>query len=164
MSQSYITPGAVESFAVTTTGQGITSREILALLKSPQSIYTIPKRVLDPRRPVGRDTTNDEKEEGLFPYSPIVDIDPRAVITHERQVMGLKEVVTSPSLLESTSIVFAFGGDLFGTRVSPSQAFDILGKGFGKIQLVGTVLALGVGVAMVAPIVRKRQINSKWAN
>lgn len=162
LSQNYILPAPIISLAVTSTLQGITSREILALGSNGRSIATIPKRVLDPRRPVGRDTTPAEKEEGLFRYNPVVELDPRGIITHERQVLGLERVVAAPSLLESTCLVFAYGGDLFGTRVAPSLAFDILGKGFGKVQLVATVVGLAVGAAVVAPIVRRKQINAKW--
>lgn len=162
LSQSYIFPSAISAFAVSSTKQGITSREILALLPGSSGIYTIAKRILEPRRPVGRDTDNAEKEEGLFPYTPTVEIDPKMVITHQRPVMGLKMVSTSPSQLESTSLVFAFGGDLFGTRLAPSMAFDILGKGFGKVQLVLTVVGLTIGTLFVAPMVRKRQIDSRW--
>ena len=163
LSQSYIFPSPVTSFAVTSTKQGITSREVLALLAGTSQIFTIPKRVLDPRRPVGRDTDAAEKEEGLFKYTPVIDIEPKAVLTHERKMLGLKQIATTSSMLESTSLVFAYGGDLFGTRVTPSMPFDILGKGFGKIQLVLTIVALTVGTVVVAPMVRRKQINSRWA-
>ncbi len=109
--------------------------------------------MLDPRRPVGRDPTPAEAEEGLFRYAPVVEFDPKWIITHQREVLGMKKVITSPALLESTSLVFAYGLDIFGTRVTPSLAFDILGHGFGKLQLVGTMLALGAGVAFLAPMV-----------
>ena len=63
-------------------------------------------------------------------------------------------MLARPTLLESTVLVFAFGnGDVFGTRVTPSQAFDVLGKGFSKIQLTLTVVALGVGVLILSPMV-----------
>lgn len=63
-------------------------------------------------------------------------------------------MLARPTLLESTVLVFAFGnGDVFGTRVTPSQAFDVLGKGFSKIQLSLTVVALGVGVLVLSPMV-----------
>ena len=75
------------------------------------------------------------------------------IITHKREVLGVKDIITSPALLESTSIVFAYGIDIFGTHVAPSAAFDILGKGFNKLSLVGTVVALAVGVAVLAPMV-----------
>ena len=163
LSQSYIFPSPVTTFAVTSTKQGITSREVLALLAGTSQIYTIPKRVLDPRRPVDRDTDIAEKEEGLFKYTPVIEIDPKAVLTHERKILGLKQITTTPSMLESTSLVFAYGGDLFGTRVAPSMPFDILGKGFGKVQLVLTIVALTIGTMFVAPMVRRKQINIRWA-
>lgn len=163
LSQSYIFPQPITTFAVSTTKQGITSREVLALLPGSSGIYTIPKRVLDPRRPVGRDPDVAEREEGLFPYVPAIEIDPKGRITHQRTVMGMKQISTTPSELESTCIVLAFGGDLFGTRVAPSMAFDILGKGFGKVQLVLTVVGLAIGTAFVAPMVRRKQINSRWS-
>lgn len=160
ISQSYIFPYRINTFAVSSTKQGITTRDILASI--PSGIYGIQKRVLDPRRPVGRDPNNDEREEGLFPYSPVVEVDPRSLITHERQVMGVVDISTTPSSLESTSLVFAYGIDLFATRVSPSMSFDILGKNFNKVQLVLTVIALSVGAAYVAPMVRRRQIDARW--
>ena len=67
--------------------------------------------------------------------------------------MGVKDVITSKSGIESTSLVLAYGHDIFGTRVAPSFAFDILGKGFNKIQMLLTVAALFVGVLFVAPLV-----------
>ena len=55
--------------------------------------------------------------------------------------------------MESTSLVLAYGIDIFGTRVTPSAAFDILGKAFNKLSLVATVAALAVGVFVLAPMV-----------
>ena len=138
---------------VTQTRQGITSRQILATLASSRAIVAIPLSMLDPRRPVGRDPTPAEAEEGLLRYVPLMEFDPKWIITHQREVLGIRQVITNPALLESTSLVFAFGLDIFGTRVTPSLAFDILGQDFGKLQLVVTVLALGAGVAFLAPMV-----------
>lgn len=162
VSQSYMFPGEIGTFATTSTRQGITSHEILALLPESRAILSIPKRMLDPRRPVGRDPNAAELEEGLFKYAPVVEVDPKAILNHKRELLGIKHVTTTPALLESTSLVFAYGGDLFGTRVTPSMAFDVLAKGFSKVQLVGTILALGVGVGFVAPMVRRKQINQRW--
>jgi len=155
LSQAFLIPEEISTMAVTSTRQGITSRSLLCTLPSSNAIVAIPRPVLDPRRPVGRDPTSAEIEEGLFRYSPVIEFDPKWYITHRRDVHGIQNIMTSPSLLESTSLVFAYGngGDVFGTRIAPSQAFDMLGKGFGKGQLVGTVLALGAGVAVLAPMV-----------
>lgn len=161
-SQSYVFPAEISFLGVSSTRQGITTREVLALLPWSSSILSLPKRLLDPRRPIGRDSNEAEREEGLMKYSPVVEVDYKAIINHARELMGVRKIVTTPTLLESTSLVFAYGGDLFGTRVAPSMAFDVLGKGFSKIQLVGTIVALLIGVGIVAPMVRTITPLSTW--
>ncbi|KAF2124297.1 DUF1620-domain-containing protein [Dothidotthia symphoricarpi CBS 119687] len=162
ISQSYQIPAELSHMTVTQTKQGITSRELLVTVPATNSIIGIPRQVIDPRRPVGRDPTAQEQAEGLSKYTPVVQFDPKWHLTHKYEVLGIKDVITSESGIESTSLVFAYGLDIFGTRVAPSFAFDILGKGFNKIQMLLTVAALFVGVLFVAPLVRRKQIDSLW--
>ncbi|RDL41640.1 Quinoprotein alcohol dehydrogenase-like protein [Venustampulla echinocandica] len=162
ITQSFLIPEAIGHMSVTETRQGITTRQLLCTLPSSNAIVGIPRTVLDPRRPVGRDPTPAELEEGLYRYHPVIEFDPKLILTHKREVIGVKDVITSPAILESTSLVFAYGIDVFGTRVTPSFAFDILGKGFNKLSLVSTVIALWVGVVVLAPMVRRKQINGRW--
>ena len=180
ISQNYHIPEPISHMAVTQTKQGITSRELLVTLPLSNSIVGIPRQVIDPRRPVGRDPTAHEAAEGLTRYMPAIHFDPKWHLNHNYEVSGVKGVITSESGLESTSLVFAYGLDLFGTRVAPSFAFDVLGKGFNKVQMLLTVVALFVGVLFVAPLVscdplalfrnpiaddvqvKRKQINSLW--
>jgi hypothetical protein len=62
------------------------------------------------------------------------------------QLLGISKIETSPSLLESTTIVFAYGLDLFSSRTMPSGTFDILSDSFNKAQLLLTMAALTVGI------------------
>ncbi|KAI9777052.1 MAG: DUF1620 super [Geoglossum umbratile] len=163
-SQSYVIPSSLSSLAITSTRQGITSRQLLAFLPDDHSIISIPRASLDPSRPIDRDPTSAEAEEGLSRYQPVLDFDPKWIITHKRDVMGVKKIITSPAHLESTSLVFAYGIDIFGTRVAPSMAFDVLGKGFNRVQLIGTVVALGAGVTLLAPMARRKLINTRWVS
>ncbi|KAJ5653286.1 hypothetical protein N7490_000289 [Penicillium lividum] len=162
VSQAFVIPEPISHMAVTQTRQGITTRQLLCTLPESNSIIGIPRPVLDPRRPVDRDPTSSEAEEGLFRYTPFLEFDGRWFLTHARDVVGIKTVLSRPTLLESTSLVFAFGGDIYGTRATPSQAFDVLGKSFSKLQLVLTVVALAIGVTFLAPMVRKKQVNQLW--
>ncbi|KAJ5745351.1 hypothetical protein N7520_010533 [Penicillium odoratum] len=162
ISQAFVIPEPISHMAVTQTRQGITTRQLLCTLPESNSIIGIPRPVLDPRRPVDRDPTSSEAEEGLFRYTPFLEFDGRWFLTHARDVAGIKTVLSRPTLLESTSLVFAFGGDIYGTRATPSQAFDVLGKSFSKLQLVLTVVALAIGVTFLAPMVRKKQVNQLW--
>ncbi|OJJ72470.1 hypothetical protein ASPBRDRAFT_150537 [Aspergillus brasiliensis CBS 101740] len=162
ISQAFIIPEPISHMAVTQTRQGITIRQLLCTLPSSNAIIGIPRPVLDPRRPIGRDPTSTEAEEGLFKYNPFLEFDGKWYHTHSRDVAGIKSVLSAPTLLESTSLIFAFGGDIFATRATPSQAFDVLGKGFSKLQLVLTIVALTAGVIVLAPMVKRKQINAIW--
>ncbi|PLB35782.1 uncharacterized protein BDW47DRAFT_59237 [Aspergillus candidus] len=162
ISQAFVIPEPISHMGVTETRQGITIRQLLCYLPSTNSLVGIPRPFLDPRRPVDRDPTANEAEEGLMRYSPYLEFDGKWYLSHVRDVIGISNILSSPTLLESTSLVFAFGWDIFGTRATPSQAFDILGKGFSKLQLLATVVALGVGVVFLAPMVRRKQVNTIW--
>ena len=156
ISQAYLLPGHISHLSTTSTLQSITPRSLLAILPHLNGILSIPRTVIDPRRPVGRDPTPAEAEEGLFRYSPNLDFEPKWMITHGRDVTGLTDVISTPSKLESTSLVFAYGNlDIFGTRVAPIGGFDILGKGFSRVQLVLTVVGLAVGTGALAPMVSR---------
>ncbi|KAL2269075.1 hypothetical protein VTJ83DRAFT_3921 [Remersonia thermophila] len=163
VSQAYILSAPLAALQTTQTRQGIASRQLLAYLPETRGLAAIPRVVLDPRRPVGRDPTPAEVEEGLIRYHPALEIDPRSVVSHEWDVLGVDKIETVPAVVESTCLVLAYGSvDVFGTRVTPSFLFDILGKGFNKASLVTTVAALGVGVVLLAPMVRRKQINMRW--
>lgn len=162
VSQSFHVPEEIAQLAVTQTGQGITSRMLLAGLPCTNSIVGIPPQVLDPRRTVGKDPSQEQMMEGLSRYTPMIDFDPRWYLNHREEVLGLREIKTTPALLESTSLVFAYGLDIFGTRVTPSFAFDILSSSFNKIQLSLTVVGLFLGVIVVAPLIQKKQTNMLW--
>lgn len=153
VSQTFILAAPLSALTVTETRQGIATRQLLAYLPETHGIYGIPRHVLEPRRIVGRDPTPLEAEEGLMKYHPAIEVDPKFIITHERDVLGVQQIIAAPAIVESTSLVFAFGIDVFGTRVAPSFVFDILGKGFNKISLLGTVVALTAGVMVLGPIV-----------
>ena len=159
ISQAFVISMPVTNLAVTQTRQGITVRNVLAYLPELGAIATLPRQILDPRRPVGRDPTAQELEvEGLPRYMPVIEVDARSLVTHECEVLGVKQIVASPTGVESTSLVLAFGVDVFGTRVAPSMSFDILGKGFNKVSMVLTVVALLIGVVGLKPLVSLRAV------
>lgn len=162
VSQAYTVAEPISYLTVTQTAQGITSRQVLAVLARSKSIVGIPREILDARRPVDRDANSTEREEGLMKYTPNLEFEPRYFLNHAREVMGVKKVITTPSLLESTSVVFAFGHDIFGTQAAPSQTFDVLGKGFNKVSLILTVVSLAAGVFAVRPLVKKKTVEGRW--
>lgn len=153
-SATYILSNTITGLTTTSTKQGITTRSILAYVPSLAAVVAIPIGVFSPRRPVGRDPTNSEREEGLFRYLPVVDIMPTWSLSHMREVLGIKAIISTPTNMESTSLILAYGDlDIFGTRTAPIGAFDILDKGFNRGQLILTVVALALGTGVLAPMV-----------
>lgn len=118
--------------------------------------------MLDPRRPVGKPTAAD-KEEMLYPYDPALPFDPRQIVSHKYQILGARQLTSSPALVESTSLLLVHGLDLFFTKgIDPSGTFDILTDSFNKAQLLLTLAGLSVGIAVARPAVRRKALNAKW--
>ena len=84
------------------------------------------------------------------------------ILTRRSQVAKTRRIITSPALLESTSLVFAYGLDLFFTRVAPSNTFDVLSESFNKAQLVVTIAGLAFAIVVVKPIVARKRLRERW--
>ena len=80
------------------------------------------------------------------------------------QVAQTRKIITSPALLESTSLIFAYGLDLFSTRIAPSNTFDVLSESFNKVQLVLTIAALTLAIVITKPMVRNKKLRERWYN
>ncbi|KAH8925822.1 DUF1620-domain-containing protein [Atractiella rhizophila] len=158
--QAFRWVGGVKTLGITSTRMGITTKNLLVATENGQ-IYNIPRKFLDPRRPVGK-PSKDDQEEMLIPYDPVIPPEPRWIVSGPSQVLGVEGVVSAPSRLESTSFVLAYGADLFLDTVAPSQPFDILSDSFNKHQLVGTIAGLMLGVGITRPMVKKKQLRAKW--
>jgi hypothetical protein len=80
----------------------------------------------------------------------------------DQKIAGVEQIVSSPSSLESTSLVFCYGLDLFFTRRAPSKEFDILSDEFSRVGLVGTMLLLAVGIVVSRRMVNAKKIREAW--
>ncbi|THU88882.1 DUF1620-domain-containing protein, partial [Dendrothele bispora CBS 962.96] len=159
--QSFVYLHGVTAIATTSTKFGITSKDII-VANTNNKIQSLSRRLLNPRRPIGRKPTTEEIEEQLVQYDPLLPDDPRRVISHRYVVANTRQIITSPALLESTSLVFAYGLDLFLTRVAPSSTFDVLNENFNKMQLVLTVSGLAVAILITKPMVHRKRLKEKW--
>ena len=74
----------------------------------------------------------------------------------------MRGIITSPALLESTSLIFAYGLDLFGSRVTPSNTFDVLSESFNKAQLVLTIGGLTAAIAIAKPMMTRKKLRERW--
>lgn len=87
IAQTYLFDHPVSALTTTSTRHGITSRDLL--VATTQQLIALPKRLLDPRRPVvppGGKIKGDEKEEGLAPYEPAIPDERKWTISHINEV------------------------------------------------------------------------------
>ncbi|KAJ3107135.1 hypothetical protein HDU97_004828 [Phlyctochytrium planicorne] len=159
-SQSYVFPIPITALSFTDTKAGITSRELIVGLANNQ-VYGVSKRLLDSRRPMGAPTA-DDREEMLVPYRPILDYNPKEVISYHLEVAGVSKIVSSPSEIESTSLVAAYGLDVFLSRRSPSKVFDVLSEDFNYASLILTVIALLIGIQVAKYFAARKRLGDQW--
>merc|ERR1740117_1310179 len=79
------------------------------------------------------------KEEALPPYQPLLPMKLTDILTHYNPVTQVAGIISSPTALESTSLVFCYGLDLFFTPVQTAKAYDVLSPGFNYTLLYASV-------------------------
>jgi len=159
--QSFVFPTAIKTMAVTDTRHGIATRQILVGLPSDQ-ILALSKVWLDPRRPPKNNFTEENREEGLIPYDANIPINHKQIINYHNKVLGLREVITTTTQLESTTLVAAHGLDLFFTRTTPSGPFDILNPDFNYFALVVTSVVLIVVTFISMKLSKRKDLERLW--
>ncbi|KAG8376639.1 hypothetical protein BUALT_Bualt09G0084400 [Buddleja alternifolia] len=158
-SQSYFFTHSVKTIAVTSTAKGITSKQILLGTIGDQ-VLALDKRFLDPRRTLN--PTAAEKEEGIIPLTDSLPVIPQSYVTHALKVEGVKGIVTVPTKLESTTLVFSYGIDLFFTRLAPSRTYDSLTEDFSYALLLITIVALLAAIFVTWIWSEKKELQEKW--
>lgn len=157
--KTFIFPSGIDAMTDTVTLRGMTNRHIIVALPSG-ALLEVPKIFLDPRRPINM--TMEHREEGLIPYMPELPIPSESIINYYQTLLAPRKITTSPAMLESTSLVLAYGLDLFFTRVTPSKTFDILKDDFDHL-LISAVLAFMVVASYVSKLLAQRKaLHAAW--
>ena len=159
--QSYILdPSFVTSLADTKTEKAITTKHIL-MATSTGAIYDIPKHFLDPRRP-NMNTPADQREPGLPAYLPELKLPPESILNYNQSVTGAKGIVTAPTGLESTSVVFVHGLDLYCTSVTPSKGFDLLKDDFDYYVITSVLMGLVIASYATRKLSQNKALKQAW--
>ncbi|CEG39486.1 er membrane protein complex subunit partial [Plasmopara halstedii] len=122
LQKSFIYPTKITSLGVTVTAHGITPQSILVGMETGQ-IFQLTRNHIDPRQPE-KPLTAEEQAEGLMMYSPLVPVynRPQAMLTYNQTVENVNAISTAPAELESTTLVFAHGLDMFYVRMAPAKS------------------------------------------
>uniref|UniRef100_A0AAF5PXW2 ER membrane protein complex subunit 1 n=1 Tax=Wuchereria bancrofti TaxID=6293 RepID=A0AAF5PXW2_WUCBA len=159
LSQAYIFPQGVAALGVTETELGLSTRSLLVAMPFG-AIYVISKRLLDARRPL--EMTQELAEEMLLPYRPELPIASEDFINYNQSIHGIRGFKTSPSGLESTSLMLAYGTDLFFTQLTPSGTFDILKDDFDHLLISIVLLSLVIGSLFCKRLGKNNSLKQAW--
>ncbi|XP_078741707.1 ER membrane protein complex subunit 1-like, partial [Lampetra fluviatilis] len=101
-------------------------------------------------------------EEGLIPYSPELPLPTEWNINYNQSVAQVRAVHTSPTGLESTCLVVAYGLDVFQTRVHPSRMFDVLKDDFDFVLIGSVLVGLLLASALTRRLAQVKGLNAAW--
>lgn len=158
-SQTYFFTHSVKTISVTLTAKGITAKQLLIGTIGDQ-VLALDKRFLDPRR--SANPTPTELEDGIIPLTDSLPINPQSYVTHAHKVEGLRGIISVPAKLESTTLVFAYGVDLFLTRLAPSKTYDSLTDEFSYALLLLTIVALVAAIFVTWIMSERKELRDKW--
>jgi hypothetical protein len=99
---------------------------------------------------------------GLIPYDTDLPMNEHLFLNYYKQVHSLSGIVTSGAKLESTSLVFAYGVDLFFTHTRPSNSFDVLDSSFGYAELLLTSGVLFVAMVLTSWYSKATELKRLW--
>ncbi|KAK6736630.1 hypothetical protein RB195_019370 [Necator americanus] len=119
VSQSFIYAQGIEAMAVSETEKGLTTRSLLLALP-------------------------EMREEMMIPYMPEIPVATEDMVNYNQTVHGVRGIKTAASGLESTSLMLAYGKDIFFTRLTPSGCGDkkLNGIRIDEDNLSGFIIAL----------------------
>uniref|UniRef100_A0A8C9UPP6 ER membrane protein complex subunit 1 n=1 Tax=Spermophilus dauricus TaxID=99837 RepID=A0A8C9UPP6_SPEDA len=119
LQQSYIFPSSISAMEATITERGITSRHLLIGLPSG-AILSLPKALLDPRRP--EIPTEQSREENLIPYSPDVQVVAYGLDIYQTRVYPSKQFDVLKDDYDYVLISSVLFGLVFATMITKRLA------------------------------------------
>jgi ER membrane protein complex subunit 1, C-terminal/PQQ-like domain len=139
---SIVSPATVVELHATTSTRGLGGRHALIATASGE-VLSLPDQLLDPRR-----SLPSAAAEGLLPShgGVLPALGPRFRPTHGVRVARLRHMASSGASVESTSLVVAWGLDVWGSRMAPSRSFDLLKQDFNYVMLIVLTAALIAGI------------------
>lgn len=158
-SKSYIVQKSFTSMQVTLTEKGITTKDVIVACQSG-TLIEIPWVLIDPRRPMKM--TEVEKEENLLPYMPEIPLNYEFSLNYYNYVYNVRGILTAPSGLESTSLVFVYGLDIYFTRVFPSKTFDLLREDFDYLFVTLLMIGLLLGTFLSKKLASSSNLQKAW--
>ncbi|KNC84568.1 hypothetical protein SARC_03211 [Sphaeroforma arctica JP610] len=156
--QAMVLGATVDTLAVAQTAQGLASNTILFGLRTG-GLLSLSEKLLDPRRPVGKDA---KPVLGLTPYTPLIPMLPINLLNYYHRIHRFTAVRSASTLLESRAVVFAHGLDMFSCSITPAGSFDQLGEEFNRPFLLACLIGITVAAGITEYFAREKKLKQKW--
>jgi len=160
IANSFVFPQGISAIAASETEQGLTTRSVIIAMPFG-GLLEVSRRLLDARRPL--EMTADLREEMIVPYMPELPIATEDLINYNQTVLQIEGIKTASSGLESTSLMLAYGLDLFYTRLTPSGTFDVLKDDFDYLLISLVLVGLVIASFALKRFSRYQNLKQAWA-
>lgn len=97
-----------------------------------------------------------------MPYIPELPVATENILNYNQSVFRISGIKTCSSGLESTSLVLAYGLDVFYTRATPSGTFDILKDDFDHVFISVVITALILASFISKRLARDKDLKQAW--
>jgi ER membrane protein complex subunit 1 len=98
----------------------------------------------------------------LIDPSRDISVSHQKILSYWRHLHRIRHIIAIPTRLESTSIVFAYGHDMYMTWIAPVDTFDCLKPNFNKPLLLITLISLAVIVCIASRLAHQKHLNTYW--
>jgi ER membrane protein complex subunit 1 len=96
------------------------------------------------------------------PYQSFVGAYTHDIISYYMDVAEIRKFAAAGTSLESTSLVFAYGRDLFFMPITPAKAYDILGEHFNYPLLYMSVTAVLAATMASHFLAASKNLQHRW--
>ena len=107
--------------------------------------------------------TAEEREEGLIGYAPVLPVVQTSMVSYNFTIGDVRGVRCAAAVLESSTLVAAWGVDLFYTRHSPSKAYDCLNDDFNYPMLILCLVVMLAATIVTWYFNSRKELNAAWA-
>ena len=84
------------------------------------------------------------------------------ILNYNRTVSSPRGISTAPTGLESTTVAFVFGLDLYCTRVTPSKGFDVLKDDFDYYVIASVLFGLVAAAYITKKLSQRKNLKMAW--
>lgn len=131
--QKFAFPLGVHYMTTFHSKKGLTRRNLI-IITGNQQIYSLDRKFVSTRRPLTQltsaaalqsfESTSEPQYAYLLPVSGL------QVLSQGKSLHDIRKVEVFPSELESTSLMIAYGNDIYFNLIAPQKEFDSLNEGF----------------------------------